>query len=96
MVNVIIVKNPFKPEQHETQYMPFKRGKPVSHYHKAPGEWVYSINGHEVTIDTIVNDDDYIVAMPKIEGKFFGVLLSIGMADLQAVSHPVLYSASKV
>ena len=80
MVNIIIVKNPFKPEQHETQYMPFKKGKPVSHYHKAPGEWVYSINGHEVTIDTIVNDDDYIVAMPKIEGKFFGVLLSIGMA----------------
>jgi predicted phage tail protein len=80
MVNIIIVKNPFKPEQHETQYMPFKKGKPVSHYHKAPGEWVYSINGHEVTIDTIVNDDGYIVAMPKIEGKFFGVLLSIGMA----------------
>lgn len=80
MVNVIIVKNPFKPEQHETQYMPFKKGKPVSYYHKAQGEWVYSINGHEVTIDTIVNDDDYIVAMPKIEGKFFGVLLSIGMA----------------
>lgn len=80
MVNVIIVKNPFKPEQHETQYMPFKKGKPVSHYHRAPGEWVYSINGHEVTLDTVVSDDDYIVAMPKIEGKFFGVLLSIGMA----------------
>ena len=80
MVNVIIVKNPFKPEQHETQYMPFKKGRPVSHYHKAPGEWVYSINGHEVTPDTPVNDDDYIVVMPKIEGKFFGVLLSIGMA----------------
>ena len=80
MVNVIIVKNPFKPEQHETQYMPFKKGKPVSHYHKAPGEWVYSINGHEVTLDTPVNDDDYIVVTPKIEGKFFGVLLSIGMA----------------
>lgn len=80
MVNVIIVKNPFKPEQHETQYMPFKKGKQVSHYHKAPGEWVYSINGHEVTLDTLVNDEDYIVVMPKIEGKFFGVLLSIGMA----------------
>lgn len=80
MVNVIIVKNPFKPEQHETQYMHFKKGKPVSHYHKAPGEWVYSINGHEVTLDTPVSDNDYIVAMPKIEGKFFGVLLSIGMA----------------
>lgn len=80
MVNVIIVKNPFKPEQHETQYMPFKKGKPVSYYHKAQGEWVYSINGHEVTLDTPVNDDDYIVVMPKIEGKFFGVLLSIGMA----------------
>lgn len=80
MVNVIIVKNPFKPEQHETQYMPFKKGKPVSHYYKAPGEWVYSINGHEVSSDTPVNDNDYIVVMPKIEGKFFGVLLSIGMA----------------
>lgn len=80
MVNVIIVKNPFKPEQHETQYMPFKKGKPVSHYHKAPGEWVYSINGHEVTLDTPVNDEDYIVVMPKIDGKFFGVLLSIGVA----------------
>lgn len=80
MVNVIIVKNPFKPEQHETQYMPFKKGKLVSYYHKAQGEWVYSINGHEVTSDTPVNDDDYIVVMPKIEGKFFGVLLSIGMA----------------
>lgn len=80
MVNVIIVKNPFKPEQHETQYMPFKKGKPVSHYHKAPGEWVYSINGHEVTLDTPVNDNDYIVVMPKIEGKFLGILLSIGMA----------------
>ena len=80
MVNVIIVNNPFKPEQHETQYMPFKKGKPVSHYHKAPGEWVYSINGHEVTTDTPVNDEDYIVVMPKIEGKFFGILLSIGMA----------------
>lgn len=80
MVNVIIVKNPFKPEQHETQYMPFKKGKSVSYYHKAQGEWVYSINGHEVTLDTTVSDDDYIVAMPKIEGKFFGVLLSIGMA----------------
>lgn len=80
MVNVIIVKNPFKPEHHETQYMPFKKGKPVSYYHKAQGEWVYSINGREVTLDAPVNDDDYIVAMPKIEGKFFGVLLSIGMA----------------
>lgn len=80
MVYVIIVNNPFKPEQHETQYMPFKKGKPVSHYHKAPGEWVYSINGREASSDTPVNDNDYIVAMPKIEGKFFGVLLSIGMA----------------
>ena len=80
MVNIIIVKNPFKPEQHVTQYMPFKKGKPVSYYHKAQGEWVYSINGHEVTSDTPVNDDDYIVVMPKIEGKFFGVLLSIGTA----------------
>ena len=80
MVNVIIVNNPFKPEQRDTKYLPFKQGKSISYYFSAPGEWVYSVNGHEATPDTVVNDEDYIVIMPRVEGKFFGVLLSIGMA----------------
>ena len=80
MVNVIIVNNPFKPEQRDTKYLPFKQGKSISYYFSAPGEWVYSVNGHEAASDTVVNDEDYIVVMPRVEGKFFGVLLSIGMA----------------
>lgn len=80
MVNVIIVNNPFKPEQRDTKYLPFKQGKSISYYFSAPGEWAYSVNGHEAAPDTIVNDEDYIVVMPRVEGKFFGVLLSIGMA----------------
>lgn len=80
MVNVIIVNNPFKPEQRDTKYLPFKQGKSISYYFSAPGEWVYSVNGHEAALDTVVNDEDYIVVMPRVEGKFFGVLLSIGMA----------------
>ena len=80
MVNVIIVNNPFKPEQRDTKYLPFKQGKSISYYFSAPGEWAYSVNGHEAALDTIVNDEDYIVVMPRVEGKFFGVLLSIGMA----------------
>lgn len=80
MVNVIIVNNPFKPEQRDTKYLPFKQGKSISYYFSAPGEWAYSINGHEAAPDTVVNDEDYIVVMPRVEGKFFGVLLSIGMA----------------
>lgn len=80
MVNVIIVNNPFKPEQRDTKYLPFKKGKSISYYFNAPGEWVYSVNGHEAAPDTVVNDEDYIVVMPRVEGKFFGVLLSIGMA----------------
>lgn len=80
MVNVIIVNNPFKPEQRDTKYLPFKQGKSISYYFSAHGEWVYSVNGHEVAPDTVVNDEDYIVIMPRVEGKFFGVLLSIGMA----------------
>lgn len=80
MVNVIIVNNPFKPEQRDTKYLPFKQGKSISYYFSAPGEWVYSVNGHEAAPDTVVNDEDYIVVMPRVEGKFFGVLLSIGMA----------------
>ena len=80
MVNVIVVNNPFKPEQRDTKYLPFKQGKSISYYFSAPGEWAYSVNGHEATPDTVVNDEDYIVVMPRVEGKFFGVLLSIGMA----------------
>lgn len=80
MVNVIIVNNPFKPEQRDTKYLPFKQGKSISYYFSAPGEWAYSVNGHEATPDTVVNDEDYIVIMPRVDGKFFGVLLSIGMA----------------
>ena len=80
MVNVIIVNNPFKPEQRDTKYLPFKQGKSISYYFSAPGEWAYSVNGHEAAPDTVVNDEDYIVVMPQVEGKFFGVLLSIGMA----------------
>jgi len=80
MVNVIIVNNPFKPEQRDTKYLPFKQGKSISYYFSAPGEWAYSVNGHEAAPNTVVNDEDYIVVMPRVEGKFFGVLLSIGMA----------------
>ena len=80
MVNVIIVNNPFKPEQRDTKYLPFKQSKSISYYFNAPGEWAYSVNGHEAAPDTVVNDEDYIVVMPRVEGKFFGVLLSIGMA----------------
>ena len=80
MVNVIIVNNPFKSEQRDTKYLPFKQGKSISYYFSAPGEWAYSVNGHEAAPDTVVNDEDYIVVMPRVEGKFFGVLLSIGMA----------------
>ena len=80
MVNVIIVNNPFKPEQRDTKYLPFKQGKSISYYFSAPGEWAYSVNGHEAAPDTVVDDEDYIVVMPRVEGKFFGVLLSIGLA----------------
>ena len=80
MVNVIIVNNPFKPEQRDTKYLPFKQGKSISYYFSVPDEWAYSVNGHEAAPDTVVNDEDYIVVMPRVEGKFFGVLLSIGMA----------------
>lgn len=80
MVNVIVVNNPFKPEQRDTKYLPFKQGKSISYYFSAPGEWAYSVNGHEAAPDTVVNDEDYIVVMPRVEGKFFGVLLSIGLA----------------
>lgn len=80
MINVVLVRNPFKPDQHETQYRPYKANMPLSFYAKQDGDWVYSINGQEATLDTIVNDGDYIVAMPQIDGKFFGIILTIGLS----------------
>ena len=80
MINVVLVRNPFKPDQHESQYRPYKADMPLSFYAKQDGDWVYSINGQEATLDTIVNDGDYIVAMPQIDGKFFGIILSIGLS----------------
>ena len=80
MINVVLVRNPFKPDQHETQYRPYKANMPLSFYAKQDGDWVYSINGQEATLDTIVNDGDYIVVMPQIDGKFFGIILTIGLS----------------
>ena len=80
MINVVLVRNPFKPDQHESQYRPYKANMPLSFYAKQDGDWVYSINGQEATLDTIVSDGDYIVAMPQIDGKFFGIILSIGLS----------------
>lgn len=80
MINVVLVRNPFKPDQHESQYRPYKANMPLSFYAKQDGDWVYSINGQEATLDTIVNDGDYIVAMPQIDGKFFGIILTIGLS----------------
>lgn len=84
MVKIVKVINPFKPDNRTTILLPFKDGKTVFHYFNEEGNWVYSVNGEIAEVDTIVHDDDYIVVMPKVEGKFLGVILSIGLSALTA------------
>ena len=80
MVNLIVVKNPFKPEQREQIYMPYRKGKKIKFYFREGGNWAYSINGEIKKNTDVVKDNDYIVVMPIIEGKVFGAILSIGLS----------------
>ena len=80
MVNLVIVRNPFDVESREAKELAYKPSEPISFYFQEDGKWIYSINAEVVEPNTMVKDNDYIVIMPLIEGKWFRVLLTIGLS----------------
>lgn len=80
MVNLVIVRNPFDVESREAKELAYKPSEPISFYFQEDGKWIYSINAEVVEPNTMVKDNDYIVIMPLIEGKWFRILLTIGLS----------------
>lgn len=84
MIQLVIVRNPFDVTKRETQEVVCRDGMPLSSYFCEPGRWQYSINGMLCEPDAVPIDGDCVVIVPHVEGKVFGLILSVGLSFLTA------------
>ena len=84
MIQLVIVRNPFDVAKREMQEVVCRDGMPLSSYFCEPGRWQYSINGILCDPDAVPLDGDCIVIVPYVEGKVFGMILSVGLSFLTA------------
>ena len=66
------------------QEVVYREAMPLSAYFSEPGAWQYSINGVLCAADAIPADGDCVVVVPHVEGKVFGMILSVGLSFLTA------------
>ena len=84
MIQLVIVRNPFDVTKREMQEVVCRDGMPLSSYFCEPGRWQYSINGILCDPDAVPADGDCVVIVPYVEGKVFGMILSVGLSFLTA------------
>ena len=84
MIQLVIVRNPFDVTKKETQEVVYREAMPLSAYFSEPGAWQYSVNGVLCAADAIPADGDCVVVVPRVEGKVFGMILSVGLSFLTA------------
>lgn len=84
MIQLVIVRNPFDVTKREMQEVVCRDGMPLSSYFCEPGRWQYSINGILCDPDAVPADGDCVVIVPHVEGKVFGMILSVGLSFLTA------------
>ena len=84
MIQLVIVRNPFDVTKREMQEVVCCDGMPLSSYFCEPGRWQYSINGILCDPDAVPIDGDCVVIVPYVEGKVFGMILSVGLSFLTA------------
>ena len=84
MIQLVIVRNPFDVTKREMQEVVCRDGMPLSSYFCEPGRWQYSINGMLCDPDAVPADRDCVVIVPYVEGKVFGMILSVGLSFLTA------------
>ena len=84
MIQLVIVRNPFDVTKREMQELVCRDGMPLSSYFCEPGRWQYSINGMLCDPDAVPIDGDCVVIVPHVEGKVFGMILSVGLSFLTA------------
>ena len=84
MIQLVIVRNPFDVTKRDAQEVVCREGMPLRSYFNEPGRWQYSINGMLCEPDTVPVDGDCVVIVPHIEGKAFGMILSLGLSFVTA------------
>ena len=84
MIQLVIVRNPFDVTKREAQEVVCREGMPLRSYFNEPGRWQYSINGMLCEPDAVPVDGDCVVIVPHIEGKAFGMILSLGLSFVTA------------
>ena len=84
MIQLVIVRNPFDVTKREAQEVVCRDGMPLRSYFCEPGRWQYSINGVLCDTDAVPVDGDCVVVVPHVEGKVFGMILSVGLSFLTA------------
>ena len=84
MIQLVIVRNPFDVTKREVQEVVCRDGMPLRAYFCEPGRWQYSINGMLCEPDAVPTDGDCVVIVPHVEGKVFGMILSVGLSFLTA------------
>ena len=84
MIQLVIVRNPFDVTKREAQEVVCRAGMPLRSYFCEPGRWQYSINGALCDPDAVPVDGDCVVVVPHVEGKVFGMILSVGLSFLTA------------
>ncbi len=84
MIQLVIVRNPFDVTKREAQEVVCRAGIPLRSYFNEPGRWQYSINGMLCEPDAVPVDGDCVVVVPHVEGKVFGMILSVGLSFLTA------------
>ncbi len=82
MIHLVIVRNPFDVKKRDVRKKKYRRGAPLKAYFKERGAWLYAIDGVPACRSAVPEDGAYIVIVPRVEGKFFGLILSIGLSIL--------------
>lgn len=84
MIHLVIVRNPFDVKKRDVRKKKYRRWAPLKAYFKERGAWLYAIDGVPACRSAVPEDGAYIVIVPRVEGKFFGLILSIGLSILTA------------
>ena len=82
MIHLVIVRNPFDVKKRDVRKKKYRRGAPLKAYFKERGAWLYAIDGVPACRRAVPEDGAYVVIVPRVQKKVFGIILSIGLSIL--------------
>jgi len=90
MIQLVIVKNPFKPLEHEIKEIVYMPKTTLQEYY--PGEYDFALNGKiiEKPNKTYLNDGSQIIVIPHIAGGSFKEIFTFAAMVALAVYAPIM------